>query len=224
MWFHSLVMSFRRPTSSSGKFGWERCLKKPNRIPCFPQSIFWTLNKSWSTPPSFLSLPWRPDNQGPAQCSCVPSPFSLQSVGNTQRFAVLTFEIWGDRRVKKCSYLQKLFHSPPSRAANKKSRAGWKSCLLLPWGRYSSCCCCQPSGCSHHLELCHCISENECSSIIATVFFHKLTIHKCHHAITTTTTVTFNKPKVFTLNEESVWFTTHCWVLLKPCVITGMST
>ena len=126
MWFHSLVMSFRRPTSSSGKFGWERCLKKPNRIPCFPQSIFWTLNKSWSTPPSFLSLPWRPDNQGRALCSCVPSPFSLQNVGNTQRFAVLTFEIWGDRRVENCHLCKNHFilhlPEPPTRRAGLVER------------------------------------------------------------------------------------------------------
>ena len=204
MWFHSLVMSFRRPTSSSGKFGWERCLKKPSRIPCFPQSIFWTLYKSWRTPDwwSFLSLPWRPDNQGRALCSCVPSPFSLQSVGNTQRFAVLTFEIWVEG--EKCSSLQKSFHFPPSRAADKKSWAGRESCLLLPWGRHSCCCCCQPSCTSHHPELCHCISESECHLIIATVSFHKLVLHKPHHAIAKTTTGTFNE-QIQQLQQTSNW-------------------
>ena len=49
----------------------------------------------------------------------------------------------------------------------------------------------------HHSELCHCISENACPSIIATVFFHKLILHKPHHAITNTTTATFNEPESF---------------------------
>ena len=151
MWFHSLAMSFLNPTSSSGKLGWVRCFRKPNRLPCLPRSIFSTWNMRLLASFSF-------------SCTCKYHGIQVVRVkhsvgvfrhllltGSLKILSILLLYLTEPKgKTWWISNNQVIFW--PSRATNRKRSCGRDlSCLLLPWKSQRGESPCRPP---HHSKLC----------------------------------------------------------------------